>query len=192
MSVAARCRGRLFDACCSQRIYFELAEPGVDRIALASAMAAPDPETRACAYSTPRRRAGRLACALPSPALPPPGPMRRKCSRVIWCPCERMRPGTMDRQAAIDCGGSRAGHNAGVLVFLGDLLHRLCRPHPELKSGHCTSGHCASGQLFLTWIPELDGWVPAPFGTAMPPAASVSQTGAAPFFTNAGGGKITA
>src|SRR5882757_13729 len=52
-------------------------------------MAAPVPESRACAYSTPRRRAGRLACGLPSPALPPPGPTRRKWSRVTWCPCER-------------------------------------------------------------------------------------------------------
>ena len=47
------------------------------------------PESRACACSTPRRQAGQLACGLPSPALPPPVPIRRKSSRVIWCPCER-------------------------------------------------------------------------------------------------------
>src|SRR6478672_9060700 len=52
-------------------------------------MAAPVPESRACACSTPRRRAGRLAYGLPSLALPPPAPMPRKLSRVTWCPCER-------------------------------------------------------------------------------------------------------
>ena len=56
-------------------------------------MAAPVPESRACACSTPRRRAGRLPCALPSPALPPPGPMRRKWSLSTSCPCERGSPG---------------------------------------------------------------------------------------------------
>ena len=73
----------------AKAFHFEIAKPGVDRVAQRRAMAAPDPESRACACSTPRRRAGRLPCGLPSPALPPPGPMRRKSSRVTWCPCER-------------------------------------------------------------------------------------------------------
>ena len=30
------------------------------------------------------------------------------------------------------------------------------------KRRHCTSGHCASGQLSLTWLLSLDGWVPTP------------------------------
>jgi len=34
-------------------------------------------------------RAGRLPCGRASLALPPPGWMRRKSSRVTWCPCER-------------------------------------------------------------------------------------------------------
>ena len=73
----------------AKAFHFEIAEPGIDAHRPASAMAAPDPESRACACSTPRRRAGRLPCALPSPALPPPGPIRRKSSRVIWCPWTR-------------------------------------------------------------------------------------------------------
>lgn len=48
-----------------------------------------DPESRACAYSTPQRRAGRLPCVLPSPAPPLPGPILRKSSRATCCPCER-------------------------------------------------------------------------------------------------------
>jgi hypothetical protein len=52
-------------------------------------LVATDPESRACACSTPRRRAGRLPCVLPPPAPPLPGSMRRKSSRVTWCPCER-------------------------------------------------------------------------------------------------------
>ena len=47
----------------------------------------------------------------------------------------------------------------------------------ELKSGNCTSGHCASGQLFLTWFPELDGWVPASIGTPQPPASVCQDWG---------------
>jgi hypothetical protein len=55
----------------------------------ARARAGPDPESRACAYSTPRRPAGRLPCVLPSSVLPLPGLIRRKPSRVTWCPCEK-------------------------------------------------------------------------------------------------------
>jgi hypothetical protein len=66
---------------------------------IARAMAAPDPESRACACSTPRRRACRLPCVLLSPALPPPGPMHRKWSRVTWCRCERACAGARYRQA---------------------------------------------------------------------------------------------
>ena len=57
------------------------------------------PEKRACAYSTQRRRAGRLACVPPSRALPPRGPMRRRSSHVIWSPCERIA-GPRARQAS--------------------------------------------------------------------------------------------
>ena len=72
-SVAARCRGRRSDVCCSQgTFHFEIAVARVERVAERSAMAAPDPESRACACSTPRRRAGRLPCALRLHALPPP------------------------------------------------------------------------------------------------------------------------
>ena len=73
----------------AKAFHFEIAKPGVDRVAQRRSMAAPVPESRACACSTPRRRAGRLPCVLPSPALPLPAPMRRKWSRVTWCPCER-------------------------------------------------------------------------------------------------------
>src|SRR5882672_4063219 len=52
-------------------------------------MAAPAPENRACACSTPRPQAGRRLCGLPSPALPPPESARRRWSRVIWCPWSR-------------------------------------------------------------------------------------------------------
>ena len=73
-------------------------------------MAAPVPESQASAYSKPRMRAGRLPCVLPSPALPPPGSMRRKWSRVTWCHPREDRRATRDRQAATACGGWRAGH----------------------------------------------------------------------------------
>src|SRR5882757_1879079 len=76
-------------------------------------MAAPDPESRACAWYTPRRLPGRLPCGHVSPAQPPPGPMRRRSSRVTWCPWREDRPATMSGQAATDCGGWRAGHNGG-------------------------------------------------------------------------------
>jgi hypothetical protein len=56
-------------------------------------------------YSKPRKPADRLPCGLPSPALPLPGSIRRKWSRVTWCPGREDRPATMDRQAATDCGG---------------------------------------------------------------------------------------
>src|SRR5882672_4660528 len=52
-------------------------------------MVEPVPESRACACSTPRPRAGRLVCALRLHALPPPAPMRRRSSRVTWCPWAR-------------------------------------------------------------------------------------------------------
>jgi hypothetical protein len=55
----------------------------------ARAMAAPAPESRASACSKPRRRAGRHPCALPSPAPQLLGSMRRRWSRVTWCPFER-------------------------------------------------------------------------------------------------------
>jgi hypothetical protein len=50
--------------------HFEISKPGVDRVAQRGRMAAPVPENRACACSTPRRRAGRQPCVLPSRALP--------------------------------------------------------------------------------------------------------------------------
>ena len=37
-----------------------------------------------------------------------------------------MRPGTMDRQAAIDCAGWRAGHNGGDADPCRDLSHSSC------------------------------------------------------------------
>ena len=116
----------------AKAFHFEIAEPGIERVAQRRAMAAPVPESRACACSTPRRRAGRLPCVLPSPALPLPGSMRRKSSRVTWCPCERGcagprgtgKPlqiavdgvtGTMEATKPTGCGrsNSRASDGAG-------------------------------------------------------------------------------
>jgi hypothetical protein len=90
---------------------FEIAVSGIERVAERGRLAAPDPESRACACSTPRTQANRLACGLRSPALPPPGSSCRRSSRAIWCPWRQDRPATMGRQAATDCGGWRAGHN---------------------------------------------------------------------------------
>jgi hypothetical protein len=53
----------------------------------------PDPESPACACSTPRRRAGQRPCVLRQPAQPPLEPMRRRSSRVTWCPWEKDAPG---------------------------------------------------------------------------------------------------
>ena len=58
----------------AKAFHLEKAELGVKR-AQRGAGAAPDPESRASACSTPRRPNGRLPCVLPSPALPPPALM---------------------------------------------------------------------------------------------------------------------
>ena len=70
--------------------------PGFFELERIRAMVLPVPESRASACSKPRRRDGRLPCGLPSPALSPPAQMRRRWSRVTWCPWdERMRPAAM-------------------------------------------------------------------------------------------------
>ncbi len=47
---------------------------------------------------------------------------------------ERMRPATMDRQGATDCGGWRAGHNGGdATALLANIVHRW----PALSRGWC-------------------------------------------------------
>jgi hypothetical protein len=81
----------------------------------ASVRAALAHEDPACACSKPHTRACRVPCALSSPAQQPPGSMRRRWSRVIWCPSREDAPGpaTMAGQAATDCRGWRAGHNGG-------------------------------------------------------------------------------
>jgi hypothetical protein len=48
--------------------------------------AAPVPESRASAYSKPRRLDGPQLCAPPPPVLRQPGLMRRKWFPVTWCP----------------------------------------------------------------------------------------------------------
>ena len=54
-------------------------------------MAAPVPESRACACSKHCRRDGCLRAS--AAALPPPERMRRRWSRVSLCLCERGSPG---------------------------------------------------------------------------------------------------
>ena len=68
---------------------FEIAVPGIERVAQRRRWLRRTLKAEHALVPRLDRRAGRLPCALPSPALPPPGPMRRKWSRVIWCPCER-------------------------------------------------------------------------------------------------------
>ena len=129
-SVAARCRGQRSDACCSQGISLRDSDTRRSSHHPAPAMAAPVPESRACAYSTPRRRAGRLACALPSPALPPPGPTRRRSSRAIWCPCERGCAGPRGTgkplQIAVDSATGTTG--ATQATCRNSPPHLLARP----------------------------------------------------------------
>ena len=105
----------------AKAFHFEIAVPGVDRVAERRAMAAPDPESRACACSTPRPRAGRLACALPSPALPLPGLMRRRSSRVIWCPWRKGWAGRANGKPLrlVDCGGYRREPTSVVVTGAG-------------------------------------------------------------------------
>src|ERR1700682_2153572 len=92
-----------------------------------SETAVPDPESRACACSTPRRRAGRLPCVLPSPALPPPGPMSRKWSRVIcspWREDARAREVPEHRSAWIrECEHPFALPDGATLATLRDAAH---------------------------------------------------------------------
>jgi hypothetical protein len=116
----------------AEAFHFEITITRVESIRRARAMAVPDPESRACARSTPQRRAGRLPCVLPSPALPPPGSTRRRWSRVILCPCDRGCawprrtgkplqiavddvPGTTEATKPTGCGrsSSRARDSAG-------------------------------------------------------------------------------
>ena len=63
----------------AKAFHFEIAIPGVERVTQRR-------RWLRRSLTTPRRRAGRLPCGLPSRALPPPGSMRRRWSRVIWCP----------------------------------------------------------------------------------------------------------
>jgi hypothetical protein len=118
-------------------------------------MAAPDPESRACACSTPRRRADRLACVLPSPALPPPGPMRRKWSRVICSPWPEDAPGG-DGQASryrlrwIACRAQPDRFNRAV--GSGDDQARN-------SAGRATrlTSNCPSGQLHASILSPFMG-----------------------------------
>jgi hypothetical protein len=56
------------------------------------------PESRACACSTPGRRAG-----LRPRAPPPPGSMGHRSSRVTWCPWREDAPDTTNRQHTQRC-----------------------------------------------------------------------------------------
>ena len=73
----------------AKAFHFEIAKPGVDRVAQRRRWLRRSLKAEHALVPRLDRRAGRLPCGLPSPALPPPGPMRRKSSRVTWCPCER-------------------------------------------------------------------------------------------------------
>ena len=108
-----------------------------------------------------KRRAGQLLCVNPSPALPLPGSIRRKSSRVTSCPCERgcARPHGTGKplQIAVDgvpgttggdadlCRDLSVGHHASSFnyeftsAFGGIADHaRTCRwLNPVAK----TSGH---------------------------------------------------
>ena len=84
------------------------------------------PESQACACSTPRRRAGRLFSVLPSPALPPLGPMRRKSSRVTWCPCKRgcAWPRGTGKPLQIAVDGVPGTNGCTSMARINDLLRK--------------------------------------------------------------------
>ena len=82
-------------------------------------MAAPVPESRACACSTPRRRAGRHPCVLPSPALPLPGPMLRKWSRVTGAHAKEDAPGRAGEASRYRLRWMACRHNGGSTAGTG-------------------------------------------------------------------------
>ena len=96
----------------AKAFHFEIAKPRIERVAkrrrwLRRTLKA---EHALVPSLDGSRSASLRACA---PVLPPPGPIRRKWSRVTCCPWREDAPGHADRQAATDCGGWRDGHNRG-------------------------------------------------------------------------------
>src|ERR1700730_103 len=115
-------------------------------------MAARVPESRACVYSTLRRRADPLPCAPQQPARLMPEPSRRRWSLVTWCPCSYESAALADVQIINPLGiGPEAGYWASW-VWIGPLLRvdsdlrppALVRPlltiaalrHPALATQH--------------------------------------------------------
>ena len=75
--------------------HFEVAIPGIERVAQRRRWLS---RSLKAEHAPVPRLAGelvRLPCGLPSPALPPPAPMRRKWSRVIWSPWPNSAPGRL-------------------------------------------------------------------------------------------------
>jgi hypothetical protein len=71
-----------------------------------------------------------------------------------------MRPATMDRQAATDCGGLRGGHNGRRRGLLSGLVEaaRLSALAREMTHQPSASGSATSPLMRLAWLPIAKVW----------------------------------
>ena len=129
----------------AKAFHFEIAEPGVDRIAQRRRWLRRSLKAEHALVPRLDRRAGRLPCGLPSPAQPPPGSMRRRSSLSTSCPCERGCDGARwtgkPLQIAVDSVAQ--GHNRRRRRGQG-LTARACDVRSSARKR-------TSGLAFSTW-----------------------------------------